>query len=198
MIYLKTFESFRFNETMDMAFLPVDPIKASAEVYGDIAKALGGKFTEAMQMVDRATDSVVEALGDKAEHVLDSVEKFFGVPAEKITYDMIVSKLENSNESLVDDYDNADPYNGHEETMDTPLKDVKGGAFQKVCALIQKICTINILSIGTIGTFVTWILEKLSIGDVQNFALSILYSVAAFVLVHIIRKIDTAIRNKFA
>ncbi len=198
MRYLKTFESFRFNETMDMAFLPVDPIKATAEVYGDIAKALGGKFTEAMQMADRATDSVVEALGDKAEQVLDSVEKFFGVPAEKITYDMIVTKLENSNESFMDDYDAADPYNGHEEGMDTPLKDVKGGAIQKIGSIIQKICAFNILSIGTIGTFVTWILEKLSIGDVQNFALSILYSVAAFVLVHIIRKIDTAIRNKFA
>lgn len=198
MRYLKKFESFKTNENQDMMFMPVDPIKASAEVYGDIAKALGGKFTEAIQKAEEATDSLVDSLGNKANDVLKSIEKFFGVSADKLTYDMIVSKLENSNESLIDDYDNADPYNGHEETMDTPLKDVKGGAFQKVCALIQKICTINMLSIGTIGTFLTWILEKLNIGDVQNFALSFVYSIVAFVIIHIIRKIDTAIHNKFA
>jgi|LauGreDrversion4_2_1035121.scaffolds.fasta_scaffold433040_3 hypothetical protein len=197
MRYLKTFERFELNETQDMMFMPVDPIKNSAEAYSDIAELVGGSFNVVERKVDEAVDAFVADLGSEAVDVLKSIEKFFGVAADKLTYELAKAKIQKLNESLVDDYDAADPYDG--EHMATPLKDVKGGLFQKVCSLIQRICAVNILSAGAIGTFVTWILEKCTGAvSVENFAWSLISAIVAFIVVHIIRKIDTAIRNKFA
>jgi len=162
MKYIKTFESFKLNETQDMMFMPVDPIKGAAEAYSDIASALGGKFHEALDKVEEVAEAVVEEIGGKASEVLSSVERFFGIPAEELTYDAIVAKLEKS------------------------LKDIKGGPVQKILSILQNVFATNILSIGVLGTFVTWIA-----GITVNFAVSMLVSIAAFVVIHIIRKLVT-------
>lgn len=184
MKYIKTFESFKLNETQDMMFMPVDPIKGAAEVYSDIADALGGKFHEALDKVEEVAEAVVEKIGGKASEVLSSVERFFGIPAEELTYDAIVAKLEKSNESFVDKYDETDPYDGHGETMTTPLKDIKGGPVQKILAILQRVFAINMLSIGLLGTFVAWIA-----GISVSVAVSFLVAIAAFVIIHIVRKL---------
>ena len=188
--HIKPFENWlaenSIDETMDMMTMPVDPIKGAAEVYSDIAKAIGNKFKEATLKIDDAVESTVKELGSKTAQVLKSIEHYFGAPADKLSYDMIVAKLEKANESFVDKYDAADPYNGHEEGMHTSTKDVKGGIIHKIGNILQNICGINILSFGLIGSFLTWLL-----GVAQNPAMSIIYSIIGFVIVHIIRKLAT-------
>lgn len=188
MRYIKTFESFSssMDEGMDMMFMPVDVVKASAEVYSDIAKAIGSKFKEAMLKVEDATTEAAEEIGTKAAQVLKSVEHFFGTTADKLTYEMVVAKLEKANEGFVDKYDAADPYDGHKETMNTASKDVKGGAIHKIGHILMNIFGINILTIGTLGTFVTWIL-----GFAINPAMSMIYSIIGLIVVHIVRKLAT-------
>lgn len=193
MKHIKTFESFKLNEGQDMMFMPVDPMKGVAETYSDIAKALGGKFKEAIDKVEEVSDRVVEEIeeieGDISD-ILTSVEKFFGINAKDLTYDKIISKLKsefgNSNESFIDKYDAADPYDGHGETMNTPLKDVKGGPVQKIGKILQNIFGINILTIGALGSFVTWIA-----GVTVNPAMSMIYSIIGLIVVHIVRKLAT-------
>ena len=175
------------DETMDMMTMPVDPIKGAADVYRDVAKALGSKFKEATLKIDVAVESTVKELGSKAAQVLKSIEHYFGAPSDKLTYDMIVAKLESSNESLVDRYDAADPYNGHEEGMHTSIKDVKGGIIHKIGNILQNICGINILTFGLLGSFLTWLLNIATV----NPAMSMIYSIVGFVIVHIIRKLAT-------
>lgn len=182
MKYIKTYESFKTNETMDMMTMPVDPIKGAADVYSDVAKYLGNKFTEATTKVEEAAQSVVEEIGSKAGQVLDSVEKYFGVNADELTYDMVVDKLKATNESFVDRYDSTDPYG--DESLGSPLSDVKGGPIQKIGSILQNIFGINILTFGLLGTFLTWLL-----GSGVNPAMSMLYSIIGFVVVHIVRKL---------
>ena len=40
MRYIKTYESFKINETGDMFFMPVDPIPGAADVWSDILQGL--------------------------------------------------------------------------------------------------------------------------------------------------------------
>ena len=55
MRYLKKFESFNVNETMDMMTMPVDPIAGAADVYSDIAKAIGNKISEITTSLKKAS-----------------------------------------------------------------------------------------------------------------------------------------------
>jgi len=191
MKYIKKFESFNVNETMDMMFMPVDPIAGVADLYSDIydeAKSyLKDKFNQFEEKLEQAVDSILPKID--GEKVMESVEKFFGKDPLNLTSEDIklaFRKLEKSNESFMDKYDAADPYNGHGEKMDTPLKDVKGGAINKIGSILQYICGINLLSIGSMGTFLAWL-----IGIQLSFGMSFMYSIIAFIIIHIVRKLAT-------
>lgn len=74
MKYLKTFESFTTNETMDMMFMPVDPIAGAADVYSDFYKQIKSKaknFFDAIKKEGKETkeafDLVVKASKDEIE-----------------------------------------------------------------------------------------------------------------------------------
>ena len=191
MKYIKKFESFNVNETMDMMFMPVDPIAGAADLYSDIydeAKSyLKDKFNQFEEKLEQAVDSILPKID--GEKVMESVEKFFGKDPLKLTSEDIklaFRKLEKSNESFIDKYDATDPYNGHGEGMDTPLKNVKGGAINKIGNILQNICGINLISIGTMGTFLAWL-----IGIQLSFGMSFMYSIIAFIIIHIVRKLAT-------
>jgi len=198
MRYLKTFESFSpIDETLDMFTLPVDPMRGAAEMYSDIADAVGGKLTEVKEKMEKAAQEFADKFADRAEEIIKSAEKFFGAPASSITYDMVVSKLKKMNESFIDKYDEADPYDGHGETMTTPIKDVKGGIFQKVCSFFQRIFAINLLTCGALGTLVSWLIGLASgTGDIVNFAWSFVCAIIGIIVVNILRKLDTMFANR--
>jgi hypothetical protein len=191
--HIKLFEDFsskylsKIDEGQDMFTLPVDPIKGSAQVYGDIAEAIGSRFNEAVMKMEDTAESVVEDLGNRSFEVLESIERYFGVPADRLTYNMIVANLKGIKESFSDRYNEADPYDGHKETMDTPLKDVKGGPIQKIGNILQNICGINLLTFGMLGSFLTWLMGISPTTPVM----SMIYSIVAFVIIHIVRKLAT-------
>jgi hypothetical protein len=55
MKYLKTFESFSINETMDMMTLPVDPIPGSLDVYSEVFKSIGNKINDIVNSLKRTS-----------------------------------------------------------------------------------------------------------------------------------------------
>ena len=59
MKHIKTFESFNINETMDMMTMPVDPIAGAADVYSDIADAIGNKISELTNNLKKAASPEV-------------------------------------------------------------------------------------------------------------------------------------------
>jgi hypothetical protein len=104
MRYLKTFESFNINETMDMMFMPVDPIAGAADVYKEIGdyiknkmtelvKFLGDKFDLFIEKLTSLADSIVGAIGDGAEKVLENIEKMFG-PVGSLSYEDVKKMIE--------------------------------------------------------------------------------------------------------
>jgi len=71
MRYIKTYESFKVNETMDMMMLPVDPLAGAADVYSDIADAIGNKISE-------ITNSLKKAAAPEISKIKDFMVKTFG------------------------------------------------------------------------------------------------------------------------
>lgn len=64
MKYIKKFESFNVNETMDMMFMPVDPIAGAADMYSDIYKSIK----------DSMVQPIVKWLNEKGVDILNSVK----------------------------------------------------------------------------------------------------------------------------
>lgn len=55
MKYLKEFESFSINETMDMMTLPVDPIPGTIDVYREVFKSIGNKINDLIFSLKRTS-----------------------------------------------------------------------------------------------------------------------------------------------
>jgi hypothetical protein len=185
MRYLKTFESFNINETMDMMTMPVDPIAGAADLYSDIydeAKSyLKDKFNQFEDKLEQAIESALPKIDVK--RAMESARKFFGKDPLSVTSEDIKLALEKTNEN----YDDADPYG--EEGMETPLSQVKGGLVHKIGHILQMIFGINILSFGLFGTFIAWVTGVALI----NPAMSIVGAIVGYIVVHIIRKIAAII-----
>jgi hypothetical protein len=88
MRYIKTYESFNINETMDMMTMPVDPIAGAADVYSDIAKAIGNKISEittslkkaALPEVDKIKSFMLKTFGTTTpEFNEENAEKLYKV-----------------------------------------------------------------------------------------------------------------------
>lgn len=62
MRYIKTYESFNVNETLDMMTMPVDPIAGASDVYKDIVKAVGNKIGEITRSLKKAALPEVEKI----------------------------------------------------------------------------------------------------------------------------------------
>lgn len=148
MKHLKTFESFITNETLDMMTMPVDPIAGAADVYGDVKNYLKDKFNAFEEKVEEFVDGIVEELD--ADKVLSNIEKYFGKPAQDLSFKDIKLGLEKHNEAFADRYDAADPYG--DEYLGSPLKDVKGGPAQKILHILQTITGVNLLTFGIAGS----------------------------------------------
>ena len=125
MKHLKTFESFKTNETMDMMFMPVDPIKGAADVYADaydeIKSYVKGKIDQFEEKVEEVADAIIEKLDVKK--TINQVESYFGKSIDELTYEDIKLKLAKANESFIDRYDAADPYGGDSEGLETSFNE---------------------------------------------------------------------------
>ena len=106
MRYIKTYESFNVNETMDMMTMPVDPIAGAADVYGDIwnylkdkvgdiAKTLGNKWNEFVDKASEFIHKIVEVIGERSKEVIKNIENIFAKPIVDLTFEDIKRGLKN-------------------------------------------------------------------------------------------------------
>lgn len=91
MKYLKTFESFSMNETMDMMFMPVDPIAGAGDVYSDFYNEMknkvkkfidnikneGKETKEAFNLVVQASKDEIELSKEQRQKVYDQLKDVF-------------------------------------------------------------------------------------------------------------------------
>jgi hypothetical protein len=91
MKYIKTFESFNVNETLDMMTMPVDPIDASTETYEgfykemkkkvgsfiDAIKNEGKETKEAFNLVIKASKDEVELTKEERKVVYNQLKDIF-------------------------------------------------------------------------------------------------------------------------
>lgn len=78
MKYIKAYESFNVNETLDMFTMPVDPIKASLDVYKEIGNAIGNKISD-------ITNSLRKAAKSDVSKIADFMKKTFGTTQPEFT-----------------------------------------------------------------------------------------------------------------
>lgn len=154
-------------------------------------------------------DDSSEYITDKAEMLKENIEDFFGKSLEKITFEDITSKLrdmlgmnsgfgtvkmegrgkrhnyifEDEEMSFADKYDRADLGNETED-MGSEIKD-KSRIGQRILNGIQTIFGVNLLSFGLIGSFLLKILTGIAVA----WPVSMLVSLAAILIITVIRKI---------
>lgn len=91
MRYIKNFELFGVNETMDMMSMPSDPIAGTLDVYADvfagakealaeIKDGLVGGLERFKEIVSRIADFIFEKIGAKG--IANAVSKFLGIDAK--------------------------------------------------------------------------------------------------------------------
>jgi hypothetical protein len=119
MRYIKTYESFKTNETMDMMFMPVDPIAGAADVYkeignyiktkmGDLVRYLGDKYNEFIEKFEEICDMIAKAIDTAGDKAQAGLEKLFGTfnlttmshdEVKKVILDKYRNQLEEAVES---------------------------------------------------------------------------------------------------
>ena len=91
MRYIKTYESFSVNETMDMMFMPVDPIDTMGNVYSDFYKEIkskvknffdaikkeGKETKEAFNLVVQASKDEIELTKEQRTKIYDQLKDIF-------------------------------------------------------------------------------------------------------------------------
>jgi hypothetical protein len=91
MKHLKTFENFNINETMDMMFMPVDPIDKMGDIYSDFYKEMKKSFfkfidgiknesketKEAFNLVVRASKDEIELNKEQRKKIYDQLKDIF-------------------------------------------------------------------------------------------------------------------------
>ena len=161
MRYIKTYESFKINETGDMFFMPVDPIPGAADVWSDILEGLydfiqrfykGTKelFTKG---VEKFCEAIFKLIGDHQE-ILDKVTKYFGTPATDLTWKDVYRGIMNKNPELVKE-------SNEEES-----------SFQKVGSILQGIFGYNAFG-GIVVVLSQWISETFAKFDLLGWANSL-------------------------
>jgi hypothetical protein len=91
MKYIKTFESYSVNETQDMMFMPVDPIKGINDVLADIKEATFQKVKEKVEAnfdtINRYAGSLIT--DEQSESIASILEEVLGKSRFEMTYDDI-------------------------------------------------------------------------------------------------------------
>ena len=184
MRYIKTYESFKVTETMDMMFMPVDPIAGSADVYKeignyiktkltDLVKFLGDKFDLFMEKLTSLADSIIDTIGDGAKKVLENIEKMFG-SVGSLSYEDVKKMIElkfkgkiemavKSNEGYYWEPSPAAKKEIHREQESgqgnaTTSLPKDSGPVQTVLAILQNIFAVNLYSCGVPLAFLLSIL----------------------------------------
>jgi hypothetical protein len=168
MKYIKTFESFGVNETLDMFMMPVDPIKGAAEVWGDI---LDGIWEGVQKFFKGAKDLFLKSLDNLCEEffkvvdfskgVLEKISKYFGATAQDLTFKQVFDGLMRKNPELL------------KESREEEMEEYMEKSFtQKVGTILQGIFGFNAVG-GIVVVFVQWLSETIFKFDLMGWANSL-------------------------
>lgn len=168
MKYIKAFESFNVNETMDMFMMPVDPIKGAAEVWSDILDSLwegiqkfykGAKeyFTEGL---DKICDFAFKMFAN-IEDLIKKIELYFKSPVQDLTYKQVFDILMKKNADLV------------KESRESEMEEYsEKNVSHKVATILQGILGYNAVG-GLLVVIVQWISENALNFDLLGWANSL-------------------------
>lgn len=140
MKYVKTFESFKVSETLDMMTMPVDPIKGAADVYGDIWDSVAEYVEEGKEWfqskIKKFVDVIIEKLG--IEEIIKRIESYFGMDASELTIEKAFDILMSKNQGLIKESNEAEDHKNND-------------VLQKVLTVIQGIFVGNAFSGGLVA-----------------------------------------------
>jgi len=184
MRYIKTFESFNVNETMDMFTMPSDPIAGAADVYKDIAnwikteatelyKFVSDRFDEFMDKIEEVVEMMADLIDTTGDKVAKNIEKMFG-PITTLSYSevkrAILSKYGNQLETAIKETKANEGYywepqpiklskDQHKEQEAGTGNDFTNlpkdsGLVQTVLAILQNIFALNLRACGVPLAFI--------------------------------------------
>ena len=160
MKYIKKFESFNVNETMDMMTLPVDPIAGSADVYSDIADAIGNKIGE-------ITNSLKKEAAPDVSKFKDFMIKNFGTSTPEFSKENVEKLSKVLGLSSIKE--------GYQEGENLAVK---------LCGTIKQILGINMYAWA--GTFLATVIACLMGGSYGTFGVAL---IAGYALLYLFTKL---------
>lgn len=207
MKYIKTYESFNVNETMDMMFMPVDPIKGSLDVWSDIWDSVKGFFKGAKELFTEGLEKISKAFLDVlgAEEIIKKIEQYFGLPAADLDVKTVFRALMEKNKVVLENRERELEMQAHMDLSKT--KDIG----QKILSILQGVFAFNAFG-GLVLVFTDWITrnalsfdllgwaEKLGLPNVMTnpgnrgfIPVWLILSLVAIGIVHLIKWIDAYI-----
>jgi hypothetical protein len=217
MRYLKTYESFNINETLDMMFMPVDPIAGAADVYGDIYNSMKEYATKGVDFLEDLIENskelftkIAEMLKVPFEKLVEKIEQYFGTVVQDLTFKQILDALMRK-----DPLKGATVKESREQEMELHMNpETTKDIGQKVLSVLKVIFGINMFG-GIVVVVGNWITELLSGFDVMGWLQSqswvqdsvwfdaatnpgnrgfipvwLIYSLVAMLIIHLIKKFD--------
>ena len=178
MKYIKTYESFKINETEDMFFMPVDPIKGAADMYKDIYN----------EIKDSVLKPIVNWLNEKGAGILNSIKP--SKESLKKIYEFLMEHFgtispDLSSENITKMIDVLELEKIKENNQEDEWHTVKGeNLFVKLLATLKYLFGLNIAGWAGLPAFFTGLLVSGGSGTI-----GFVYWVAAFVITWVLIKV---------
>jgi hypothetical protein len=167
----------------------------------DYVKDAGQSLSDVLQSVKEKIESIPDRIFAELpnpEKLIQNASDFFGKDVTKMSEDEVKSSLEsmfsskNLGEGFWSDYLKYDN-SKDDESLETPLTDVKGGIEQKIGFMLQRIFGINVLSFGMLHSFLFSTIADINISPASGMVISIV----AIVVIGLIRNLMRFTRERY-
>jgi hypothetical protein len=177
MKYIKTFESYSVNETQDMMFMPVDPIKGAADMYNDIYKSIKDSIVQpTVEWLNEKEDAILKSIkpsNESLKKIHDFMMKNFGTISPDLNSKNITKMIDVLGlEKIKENYQEDEWHTVEGESI-----------IVKILAKIKYLFGLNIAACAGVPAFVTGLFMT------DRADLAALYWIGAFVVSWLLTKI---------
>lgn len=167
----------RLINEVETSFLPVDPLRGTAETYSDIASSIKGGIGSVESKVEQFVNKYILPKNDSRE-LIPSISRFLGKDVTKLSNEAIFSILKNklSNSQLSEDIDN-------DNILELPNKKDKLVDF-----IVKSLTIMGFLNLASAGSALSVIVYALGGGLIGAIASAFL-SIGIMIIVLIIRSV---------
>lgn len=172
MRYIRTFDKFNVNETVDMFLMPVDPIKGMADVYGDIWDSMKDYATKGVDFLEEVLNKISDIFSTLVDQMKipvlkmkEKIESYFGCSTKDLTFEKIVQVL---TKKLPSSFVTESRESEMEEHMDFNTTKSIG---QKVLSVLQAIFGYNMVG-GIAVVAINWVQQLFTGFDLWKWALT--------------------------